>query len=290
MSHDRATFDPPAGIVRDVVARALSEDLGTLGDLTSLAVVPIDARSSGRIVAREAGVLAGTAAANEAFRQVDPNIRVAWLLDDGAEVTPGTSVAQLDGRARSLLTAERTALNLLCHCSGVATMTSRYVQAVRGTRARIRDTRKTLPGLRALEKAAVRAGGGVNHRESLSDAVLIKDNHLIFLPLHDSVERARERWPGRVVEVECDSLEQVAEAKVAGPDLVLVDNMSPSEVAQAVGVLSGVAPLEVSGGVTLETVRAHAESGADFIAVGAITHSAPALDLGLDFDDDLGGR
>jgi nicotinate-nucleotide pyrophosphorylase (carboxylating) len=283
-----SAFDPPPALVRDVVARALREDLGMLGDLTSLAVVPVDARSAGPLVARADGVLAGTAAADEVFRQVDGDLVVDWALEDGAAVTAGTVVAGVEGRARSLLTAERTVLNLLCHCSGVATLTRRYVDAVQGTRARIRDTRKTLPGLRALEKAAVRAGGGVNHRESLSDAVLIKDNHLVFLSLRDAVERARERWPGRVIEVECDSLEQVAEAKTAGPDLVLVDNMTPAQVAEAVAVLSGTAPVEVSGGVTLEHVREYAEAGCDFIAVGAITHSAPVLDLGFDLDH--GGR
>jgi nicotinate-nucleotide pyrophosphorylase (carboxylating) len=281
-------FDPPVAIVRDVVARALAEDLGTLGDLTSLAVVPVDARSRGALVARSAGVLAGSSAAREVFGQVDSTIEVCWHAVDGAALGAGEVLAHLEGPARSLLVAERTALNLLCHCSGVATLTRAFADAVAGTGARIRDTRKTLPGLRALEKAAVRAGGGTNHRESLSDAILVKDNHLVHLPLRDAVERARERWPGRIVEVECDTLEQVAEAKAADPDLVLLDNMSPSEVADAVAVLSGVARVEVSGGVTLETARSYAEAGADYLAVGVITHSAPALDIGLDFDHGTG--
>ncbi len=281
-------LDPPIAIVRDVVARALAEDLGTLGDLTSLAVVPAGARGRGALVARSPGVLAGSSAAREVFRQVDPTIEVRWGAVDGAAVAAADRLAHLEGPARSLLVAERTALNLLCHCSGVATLTRAFVDAVAGTATRIRDTRKTLPGLRALEKAAVRAGGGANHRESLSDAVLIKDNHLVHLTVRDAIERAREQWPGRVVEVECDSLEQVAEAKAAGPDLVLVDNMSPREVAEAVAVLSGVAPVEVSGRVTLETARSYAEAGADYLAVGAITHSAPALDIGLDFDHRTG--
>jgi len=275
-------LDPPTNVVRDLVRHALEEDLGALGDLTSIAVVPEDARGTGRFVARAAGVVAGTAAASETFAQVDPTVSVAWSVTDGATVDDGAELGRVEGLTRSLLVAERTALNVLTHCSGVATLTRRFVDTVAGTGARIRDTRKTLPGLRALEKAAVRAGGGFNHRESLSDAVLIKDNHLAHLPVRDAVEQARARWPGRVVEVECDSLEQVAEAKAVGPDLVLLDNMAPTEVTEAVAVLGGALPVEVSGGVTLETVRAYAEAGADFVSVGAITHSAPALDIALD--------
>jgi nicotinate-nucleotide pyrophosphorylase (carboxylating) len=275
-------FDPPRAVVRDVVQRALAEDLGALGDLTSVAVVPADARGSAHFVARATGVVAGLAAATEVFCQVDPSVAVTWSLADGDAVTDGDELGRVEGALRSVLVGERTALNLLCHCSGVATLTRRYVDAVKSSGARIRDTRKTLPGLRALEKAAVRAGGGFNHRESLSDAVLIKDNHLAHLPLRDAVERARARWPGRVVEVECDTLDQVAEAKSAGPDLVLLDNMSPTDVGEAVAALGGSVPVEVSGGVDLETARAYGDAGADFISVGAITHSAPALDLALD--------
>jgi nicotinate-nucleotide pyrophosphorylase (carboxylating) len=275
-------FDPPIAVVRDVVRRALDEDLGALGDLTSVAVVPGDARGIGRFVARAAGVLAGTSAASETFAQVDPAVAVTWAVADGDAVRTGAELGRVEGTVRSLLVAERTALNLLTHCSGVATLTRGFVDAVAGTGARIRDTRKTLPGLRALEKAAVRAGGGFNHRESLSDAVLIKDNHLAHLPLREAVERARARWPGRIVEVECDSLEQVTEAKSVGPDLVLLDNMTPAEVTEAVAALGGALPVEVSGGVTLETARPYAEAGADFVSVGAITHSAPVLDIALD--------
>jgi len=271
-------------IVREVVRRALQEDVGVLGDLTSVAVVPEDAAGTGRFVARAAGVVAGTTAATETFAQVDPAVSVTWAIADGDSVDDGAELGRVAGPVRSLLVGERTALNLLTHCSGVATLTRRFVDAVAGTGARIRDTRKTLPGLRALEKAAVRAGGGFNHRESLSDAVLIKDNHLVHLPLRDAVEQARGRWPGRVVEVECDSLDQVAEAKSVGPDLVLLDNMTPAEVGEAVAVVGGAFPVEVSGGVTLETARAYAEAGADFVSVGAITHSAPVLDLALDLD------
>jgi nicotinate-nucleotide pyrophosphorylase (carboxylating) len=277
-----SAFDPPVSVLRDVVARALAEDLGVLGDLTSSAVIPEGSSGRGAFVARATGVIAGTAAATEVFRQVDERVALSWELEDGARVDAGAGLAAVEGDLRSILIAERSALNLLCHCSGIATLTARFVDAVSGTGARIRDTRKTTPGLRALEKAAVRAGGGFNHRECLSDAVLIKDNHLAFLPLRDAVERARDRWPGRIVEVECDSLEQVAEAKAVGPDLVLVDNMTPADVTEAVAVLGGAIPVEVSGGVTLDTVRAYAEAGADFISVGAITHSAPILDLALD--------
>ncbi len=277
-----SAFDPPVSVLRDVVARALAEDLGVLGDLTSSAVIPEGSSGRGAFVARATGVIAGTAAATEVFRQVDERVALSWELEDGARVDAGAGLAAVEGDLRSILIAERSALNLLCHCSGIATLTARFVDAVSGTGARIRDTRKTTPGLRALEKAAVRAGGGFNHRECLSDAVLIKDNHLAFLPLRDAVERARDRWPGRIVEVECDSLEQVAEAKAVGPDLVLVDNMTPANVTEAVAVLGGAIPVEVSGGVTLDTVRANAEAGADFISVGAITHSAPILDLALD--------
>ena len=278
-----SSLDPPVGIVREVVALALREDLGLLGDLTSLAVIPEDAEGTARFVARTDGVLAGTAAATEVFRQLDSDVVVAWTAADGAELTPGLTFGSVSGPLRSLLGGERTALNLLQHCSGVATLTRRYVRSTHG-RAQIRDTRKTLPGLRALEKAAVRAGGGANHRECLSDAVLIKDNHLVHHDLTAAVHRARAHWPGRVVEVECDTLEQVREAIAVGPDLILLDNMTPDEVREARSIAGPDAALEVSGGVTIDTVAAYAEAGATYISVGAITHSAPALDIGLDLD------
>lgn len=274
-------FDPPYGEVRAVVARALAEDLGVLGDITSLAVVEPDAHGTGRVVARAPGVLAGTAAATEAFRAVDPAIGVRWLAHDGAELVPAQVLGTVDGPLRSLLTAERSALNLLQHCSGVATLTRRYVCEA-GARTKILDTRKTLPGLRALERAAVRAGGGHNHRDSLSDQVLVKDNHLVHGSIADAVRRARERWPGRAVVCECDTLEQAAEAVSAGATRILLDNMTPEQVARAVAQVGGAVPLEVSGGVTLDTVADYAAAGADFVSVGAITHSAPALDIGLD--------
>ena len=275
-------FDPPAVVVRDLVTRALAEDFGTLGDLTSIATIPEDATATAAIVARRYGVLAGASAANEVFRQVDATVSLRWHLTDGDVLEAGATVATVHGNLRSILAAERTALNLLQHASGVATLTRRYVQAAEG-RVKIRDTRKTLPGLRAIEKAAVRAGGGFNHRECLSDAVLIKDNHLAFLDLTAAVERSKLRWPGRTVEVECDTLAQVLEAVAAGADVILLDNMAPDVVREAVSIVDGVVPLEVSGGVTFETIRDYAATGAEFVSVGALTHSAPALDLALDF-------
>lgn len=277
------SFDPPRHAVEEVVARALAEDLGVLGDITSLAVIDPDAVARGRFVARTAGVLAGRAAVTEVFHQVDPTVTVAWGADDGAELVPGQVLATVDGRLRSLLAAERTALNLLQHCSGVATATRAYVRETHG-RSVVLDTRKTLPGLRALERAAVRAGGGHNHRDSLSDQVLIKDNHVVHGAVGEAVRRARHRWPGRPVVCECDSLDQVVEAASAGATRILLDNMTPAEVGEAVAAVRGAVPLEVSGGVTLDTVGAYAAAGADFISVGAITHSAPALDVGLDLD------
>jgi nicotinate-nucleotide pyrophosphorylase (carboxylating) len=276
-----SAFDPPAPIVRDAVERTLAEDLGVLGDITTVACIDEDAVASARFVARVEGVVAGTAPAIETFRQIDPDVVVAWLLPDGSAVEPGAEIGSVQGSLRSILVAERTALNFLTHLSGIATITRRYVRATHG-RARILDTRKTLPGLRAFEKAAVRAGGGFNHRESLSDAVLIKDNHLVGLGVVGAVERARARWPNRVIEVECDSLDQVAEAKTVAPDIVLLDNMSPETVREAVALLGGVARTEVSGTVALDAVAAYAEAGADYISVGALTHSARVLDIGLD--------
>jgi len=278
-----SSLDPPAGILREVVALALREDLGLLGDLTSLAVIPEEAEGTARFVARSDGVLAGTAAATEVFRQLDSDVVVAWTAADGAELTPGVGFGSVSGPLRSLLGGERSALNLIQHCSGIATLTRRYVRAT-GGRAQIRDTRKTLPGLRALEKAAVRAGGGFNHRECLSDAVLIKDNHLVHHDLPSAVARARAQWPGRVVEVECDTLDQVRQAVEVAADLILLDNMTPEQVREARAIAGPDAALEVSGGVGLDTVAAYAEAGATYISVGAITHSAPALDIGLDLD------
>ena len=279
-------FDPPVTAVREAVARALAEDLGVLGDLTSTALIPADAAGTGHFVARAVGVLAGTAVATGVFAQLDPAVTVAWAVGDGDRIASGQRLGSVAGPLRSVLTGERSALNFLGHLSGVATLTRAHVDAAAaaGAPCRIRDTRKTTPGLRALEKAAVRAGGGANHRGNLSDAVLIKDNHLRHCAIADAVERARARWPAAVVEVECDTLDQVAEAKAAGADLVLVDNMTADEVAKAVGIAGGAFPIEVSGRVTLDTVAAYAAAGADLISVGALTHSAPVLDIALDLE------
>lgn len=276
-------FDAPITALREAAARALAEDLGVLGDLTSTALIPADAAGSGRFVARRPGVLAGTAVATEVFAQLDPAVTVAWAAADGVVLEAGQEVGAVTGPLRSLLTGERSALNFLGHLSGIATLTRAYVEAT-GGQSRIRDTRKTTPGLRALEKAAVRAGGGSNHRGNLSDAVLIKDNHLRHCTVAEAVGRARTRWPGAVVEVECDTLDQLLEAKAAGADLALLDNMTPEEVAKAVVLADGAVPLEVSGRVTLETVAAYAAAGADLISVGALTHSAPVLDIALDLE------
>ncbi len=284
--------------VREAVARALAEDLLPLGDLTA-SLLPTDSRTDARLVARAEGVLAGRACATEAFAQVDPSATVAWQLDDGAPLAPGRTIATVCGPAGPVLSAERTALNFLCHLSGVATATWRLVDRARAANpaTRILDTRKTTPGLRALEKAAVRAGGGVNHRGSLSDGVLVKDNHLGGVTIADAVARARWSWPGRLLEVECDRPEQVAEAVVAGAGQVLLDNMTPDQVAECVALVRERATdgpdgarvlVEVSGGVTIDTVGAFAAAGADLVSVGAITHSAPALDIGLDLADTAG--
>jgi nicotinate-nucleotide pyrophosphorylase (carboxylating) len=273
-------IDPPDAAVREVVARALAEDLGPLGDLTT-SLVPEEATARAEFVARQEGVVAGRLCVLATFAAVDPSLVVEWHLPDGLEVRPGAVIGVVAGRLAPILTAERTALNLLGRLSGIATLTRAYVRAAQGN-ARIRDTRKTTPGLRALEKAAVRAGGGANHRGSLSDGILIKDNHLVHLSIGDAVARARHRWPGQPVEVECDTPEQVAEAVVAGVDMVLLDNMTPAAVAAAVELVGGACPVEVSGGVTLESVAEYAAAGAAFISVGALTHSAPVLDIGLD--------
>jgi nicotinate-nucleotide pyrophosphorylase (carboxylating) len=275
-------IDPPLSAVRDVVARALAEDLGVYGDLTA-GLVPPDAMVRAVLVARAEGVLAGRLSATEAFSAVDPSVAVEWRAADGARLRAGTVIAVVSGRLASVLTAERTALNLLCHLSGVATLTSRFVEAA-GPRARIRDTRKTTPGLRALEKAAVRAGGGVNHRGSLSDGILVKDNHLAGLTIEDAVVAAHSRWPGVACQVECDTLDQLKVALVAGADLVLLDNMDLETVATAVALVGGRIPVEVSGRVDVASVAAYAAAGCDLISVGALTHSAPVLDIGLDLE------
>ncbi len=228
-------------------------------------------------------MLAGRLAASETFATVDPAIAIQWSAADGDRVEAGRVLGRVTGPLASVLTAERTALNFLGHLSGVATLTRRFVDAA-GSTTRIRDTRKTMPGLRALEKAAVRAGGGFNHRASLSDGVLLKDNHLAGISIEAAIAEAKRRWPGLACEVECDTLDQVKRAVAAGADLVLVDNMDAASVGAAVQLAGGRVPVEVSGGVTLDKVAGYAAAGADLIAVGALTHSAPVLDMALDLE------
>jgi nicotinate-nucleotide pyrophosphorylase (carboxylating) len=278
--------------VRRAVAIALDEDLLPLGDL-SAGLLPEDSLGRAAFVARERGVVAGTRCAEQACAQVDAALHVTWLVSDGGNVGPGGVIGRVEGPLRSLLTAERTALNFLCHLSGVATATSRYVDAARAANpsTRIWDTRKTTPGLRSLEKAAVRAGGAANHRGSLSEGVLIKDNHLGALSVTEAVQAALERWPGRMVEVECDHIDQVQAALDAGATLVMCDNMTPDQVRTSVQLVRAhprgsarAVLVEASGGVTLDNVAAYAGAGADVISVGALTHSAVALDIGLDLE------
>jgi len=270
-----------------VVAAALAEDLTPLGDLSAALLDP-GATATAAVVPRRAGVLAGTRCASEAFAQLDPDVAVGWAADDRDTVAAGSVVGPVAGPLASILTAERTALNFLNHLSGVATLTRRFVDAAaaRGT-ARVWDTRKTTPGLRSLEKAAVRAGGGWNHRGNLSDWVMLKDNHLTGIGVAEGVRRARAAWPARTVHVECDTLDKVEEALDAGADALLLDNMTPDEVRRAVA-LAATAPrrplLEASGGIDLETIGAYAATGVDVVSTGQITISAPVLDIGLDIE------
>jgi nicotinate-nucleotide pyrophosphorylase (carboxylating) len=278
------THSLPAILVEPVVRAALLEDLGRAGDITTDAVVPRASVMEGAITARAAGTIAGTDAAALAFRLLDPEVECRLERPDGARVAPGDVVMQVRGRARPILSAERVALNLLCHLSGVATATAALVDAVRPYRAGITCTRKTTPGLRALQKHAVRAGGGSNHRFGLDDAVLIKDNHIAIAGgIRQAIERARNSVGHLVkIEVEVDTLAQLESALAAGPDAVLLDNMAPDQLLDAVKLTDGRAVTEASGRVTLDTVSAIAASGVDLISVGWITHSAPSLDLGLD--------
>jgi nicotinate-nucleotide pyrophosphorylase (carboxylating) len=289
----RDPFGPPLAAVRAAVARALDEDLTPLGDVTS-ALLPSELQASAEFVSRVPGVLAGTACATEAFAQIDESVVVTWHAADGEDVDAKQVLGEVQGPLASILTAERTALNFLCHLSGVATLTRQFVDAAKdsGGHARIWDTRKTMPGLRSLEKAAVRAGGGVNHRGNLSDWVLLKDNHLSVLGIEDAVTKARATWPARTVHVECDDRSQVERAIASGADALLLDNMSTAEVRQCVELADRLAAsrggrrplLEVSGNVTLQTVAGFAATGVDCISSSALTQSAPALDIGLDIE------
>ena len=278
-------LDPAA--VEELVRAAVDEDLDGGFDVTSAATVPEEQIATVDLVAREDGVLAGVPVAAAAFEVVGAGIgaelEVHMAAHDGDRVVRGDVVLTVTGPTRVLLTAERTALNLLCHLSGIATLTRRWVDAVEGTGAAIRDTRKTTPGLRALEKYAVRCGGGVNHRLSLSDAALVKDNHVVAAGgVREAFERVREMFPHLAVEVEVDDVAGAIEAVDAGADLVLLDNFTVPELVEAVAAVGGRARLESSGGLTLDTARAVAATGVDYLSVGALTHSAPVLDLGAD--------
>ena len=285
-----ALADPYRSAVREAVARALAEDLAPLGDITS-ALLPADATATADFVPRTAGVLAGTACATETFAQLDSTVEVLWHVADGDAVTPGQVIGTVAGPMASILTGERTALNLLCHLSGVASLTRRFVDAAaEGGAARVWDTRKTTPGLRTLEKAAVRAGGAVNHRGNLSEWVMFKDNHLQLLGIREAVAAAKAAWPGKLVHVEATDLDQLGQALEAGADAVLLDNMTPEEAKAAVDLADGWAHdhggrrplLECSGGITIETAAAYAATGVDLLSSSQITQSAPALDIGLD--------
>jgi nicotinate-nucleotide pyrophosphorylase (carboxylating) len=273
-------------LVSDAVRAALQEDLGRAGDITSAATIPETALAKARIVARKSGVLAGLPLAACAFAELDPRAGFATKLADGEVLQPGSVVAEVAGNARAILSAERVALNFLCHLSGIATATADLVARVAHTRAHICDTRKTLPGLRALQKYAVRCGGGINHRFGLDDAILIKDNHIAVVGgVAEAVRRARAGAGHLVkIEVEVDTLEQLSEAMTAAPDVVLLDNMPPAQLRAAVQLIGGRAVSEASGGITPDTIAAVAEAGVDMISSGGLTLSASALDLGLDFE------
>lgn len=274
--------------IRPLVQAALAEDIGS-GDVTTLATVPEEASAAAMLVARQPLVLAGLALAEAAFREMSPTIAFKEDAADGQRLEAGRTALEIRGPARAILTAERVALNFVQRLSGVATLTARYVEAVSGTQARILDTRKTTPGWRRLEKYAVLCGGGRNHRFGLFDMVLIKDNHLAALAnerpnaVEAAVKRARAQYPGLQVEVEADTLEQVGQGLQAGADIILLDNMSLEQLRAAVRLVGGRAKTEASGGVNLSTVCGIAETGVDYISVGALTHSAPAADLALDF-------
>ncbi|MEO8112964.1 MAG: carboxylating nicotinate-nucleotide diphosphorylase [Phenylobacterium sp.] len=274
----------PDLLVAPVVRMALAEDLGRAGDLTAQACIPAEARLSCVFAARKPGVIAGLACARLALAELDPTAEFRILTEDGQSVAAGARLAWVEANARALLSAERTALNLLGRLSGIATLTRAYVDAVAGTHARIVDTRKTTPGLRALEKYAVRCGGGVNHRFGLDDAILIKDNHVAACGSVGEAVRRAKAFAGHLikVEVEVDSLAQLDEALAEAPDVIMLDNFSLADLREAVRRVGGRLPLEASGGINLETVRAVAEAGVDVISVGALTHSASVLDIGLD--------
>ncbi len=275
----------PRLILEPLVRAALAEDLGLAGDLTTNAIVPAKAETRALFVARKPGVVAGLDLAKLAFELVDPSLIFSVAKPDGAKVAACETIASVSGKAAAILTAERVALNFLGHLSGIASLTASYVAAVAGSKAQIVCTRKTTPGLRAVEKYAVRAGGGHNHRFGLDDAVLIKDNHIVIAGGVAQALRLAKQNVGHLVkiEVEVDSLDQLRAALAERPDAILLDNMSPAQLAEAVKIVGGRAITEASGGVSLENVAAVAASGVDLISIGRLTHSAPTLDIGLDF-------
>jgi nicotinate-nucleotide pyrophosphorylase (carboxylating) len=278
-----------AAEIRRAVRTALAEDLGS-GDVTTLAIVPASAKSRARMNAREPLVVAGLRFAELAFGELSPRVRVEPCVRDGQRVMRGATLLKLSGPSRALLSAERVALNFVQRLSGIATTTAQFADAVKDSGAQILDTRKTTPGWRRFEKYAVACGGGRNHRLGLYDLVLIKDNHLVALQnekpnaIAAGIARARRKFPGLQIEVEADTLEQVEQAAEAGADIILLDNMRPKQLGEAVKIIRGRARTEASGGVNLQTVRAIAATGVDYISVGALTHSARAVDIGLDFE------
>jgi len=277
------TFSLPGFDLDAFVRFTLAEDLGEAGDITSAAVIPADARFTGVMDSREAIVVAGLPVAMAFFRSLDPEVEIDPLVRDGDSVEAGTDLLRLRGRARALLTAERSALNIVQHLSGIATLTRRYVDAIAGTGAILLDTRKTIPGLRRLEKYATRMGGAQNHRMGLWDSAMIKDNHVAVAGgVAEAVRRAAAAGIGRII-VEVDRLEQIGPALEAGATHLLLDNMDAPMLREAVALVAGRVPTEASGGVTLETIRAKAETGVTYVSVGRITQSAPAADIGLDF-------
>ena len=275
--------------VEQLIEQALAEDLGW-GDVTTEALVSPDQQGKALIIAKAKGILAGTEVARQVFLKVDPELKVGILIEDGANVKPGDMIAKIEGKVASILKAERVALNFLQHLSGIASETARYVEAVKGLPAQVTDTRKTIPGLRALEKHAVKAGGGKNHRMHLGDGILIKDNHLAVLRsqglnIKEIIARARQKaLPELKVEIEVKTPQGAVEAAEAGADIIMLDNMDIDDMRRAVQLIKGRAVIEASGGITLDKVRAVAETGVDLISIGALTHSAKALDISLELD------
>ena len=283
------TFQMPKALARDdylqLVRSALAEDVGS-GDVTTMSLITKDSFASGVIVAKEPLVVAGVDLAIASFREIEESIDFSVEVLDGQDGDFFQPLIRIHGPARALLTAERTALNFVQRLSGIATLTAKYVQQVAGTDAKILDTRKTIPGWRILEKYAVACGGGTNHRIGLYDQVMIKDNHLVAMggDIRKAVHSARENYPQLIIEVEADTVKQAETAADAGADIILLDNMSCEELCKSIEIISGRSKTEASGGITIDNVREIAETGVDYISIGALTHSAPAVDIGFDFD------